>query len=115
MKDNLFKDDPRFQALEMVSMILRSPMAISSNDLMFHFGWSEGTLRRRLREARGLGVEFSSHGERGVRGQEYVWRIDNAEAIQQAGYLEPWLDMYRRQSLVNSGAQPPHTDSSHAS
>lgn len=87
------------QILEMVEGLIRQPR--TKERLMDTMGVSERTLKRRIAEARHLGVELSARrletNENGRLAGPYYWEVINAAAIEPQ--LTRWLSLERARTL----------------
>lgn len=88
------------QILEMVEGLIRQPR--TRERMMEAMGVSERTLKRRIAEARHLGVELSARrmeiNENGRLSGPYYWEVVNAPAIEQQ--LTRWLSLERTRTLT---------------
>lgn len=88
------------QILEMVEALIRQPR--TNARLMDLMGVGYRTLKRRIAEARHLGVELSSRqmevNEGGKLSGPYYWEVTNAAAIEPQ--LTRWLALERARKLT---------------
>lgn len=88
------------QTLEMVQRLIHQPR--TKERMMDAMGVSERTLKRRIAEARHLGVELTARqievNERGKLTGPYYWEVTNAPEIQ--AQLNRWLALERARTLT---------------